>query len=127
MDAKIWTYPGAHTAVQGFDFKNDDEIYTTKGAGKEIVLCSISKQTCTDYWKQDTTVPDNNNQADCVLTAADGTVFFGGYWNQVSKCSGPNACPIILGGPERKRYILGKDADDEKGFYRIIRMRFSER
>merc|ERR1712107_263494 len=123
MDAKIWTYPGPHTAVQGFDFISDDEIYTTKGGGREVVLCSISKQTCTDYWKQDCSnpgsTPDHCNQADCALTAADGTVFFSGYSNQVSKCSGPNNCPIILGGPERKRYRL-TDADNEKGFYRVI-------
>lgn len=119
----LFTYPGGHTAPQGLAFKNDDELWVTKGGGKEVVLCSLSTKTCTDYWKQDKNVPEQYNQADCLLGADDGTLFFGGYWNQVSKCSGPNNCPVILGGPDRKRYRM-TDADNEKGFYRVIRIKF---
>merc|ERR1712061_608050 len=95
LSKSLFSYPGAHTAPQGLAFKTDDELYITAGGGKEVRLCTLSTKTCTVYWAQDKDNAAEYNQADCLLAAADGTLFFAGYWNQVSKCSGPSSCPVI--------------------------------
>merc|ERR1711972_192544 len=121
--SSMFTHAIGHSAPQGLAFKNDDEMWVTTGQGTEIVLCSLSTKTCTNYWKRDKNVPAEYNQADCSLGADDGTLFFGGYLHQVSKCTGPHQCPVILGGPDGKRYSK-TDADNEKGFNRVIRIKF---
>jgi len=122
LDKKLFDRPAVgHSAPQGLAFKSDDELWLTATAGKEIVLCTLSTKTCTPYWTQDKNNAAEYNQADCLLSAGDGTLFFGGYWNQVSKCSAANTCPIILGGPDRKSH------SDEKGFKRVMRLKFAAR
>jgi len=119
IDDSVFAFPGPHKAPQGIAFKSDDEMFVTVNSGAAIYLCTLSTSTCNTFWTRPTTDPERN-QADILLVAPDGTLYFAGYWHQVSKCDSTGDCPVILGGPNRQRH------KDEQGFNRIIRLRVAQ-
>jgi len=122
INKKLWRKKVRGENPFDFIFKNDDQVYYSRFQGKVITLCTISAATCEDIWEDDFSDKTTSNWASKLAMDSAGTLYFGGFLHQVSKCDESFNCQVILGGPNRALHKEGG-----AGFWRIENLAIDER